>query len=419
MAWTKEQQQYTEYVICTVESGCDYASVNMNDPITLGIGQFYGANACALMEKLKADAPESYAKLSSRLRNAVDAHPSSEWDWWSGFYLYNDDANSWVASAQDAANHKVQDEFFMNWVFGTGGAFSTLEGWGMDTSKVKETIFMLTVYHQRPASANQILANIGGSRSLGEYLSTTLNTWPVSGYSNRYNKAYGLLNSWDGTSAPPDFGQSDYTPGNNPDTNGQVSSSVSRIELAGNDLIVYGKMGNGDKLICHNTGNGVWLPLRNASAPEYPGTSGGGSTGGGTEEFKKMKDLWEANKGKFQYAQSAGRLEPDVSGFTDCSACIWWAANKVTDGKYNWLGTSTYTMRTTATKICDGIQRDLMKPGDLILMYNQYGEHVGWYWGDGVAWGAGSAPCPKVEADPVEDYNNWGWGLMIYRFLED
>ena len=136
MAWTKEQQQYTEYVICTVESGCDYASVNMYDPITLGIGQFYGANACALMEKLKADAPESYAKLSSRLRNAVDTHTSSEWDWWSGFYLYNDDANSWVASAQDAANHNVQDEFFMNWVFGMGGAFSTLEGWGMDTSKV-------------------------------------------------------------------------------------------------------------------------------------------------------------------------------------------------------------------------------------------------------------------------------------------
>ena len=266
MGWTKEQQQYTEYVICTVESGCDYASVNMSDPITLGIGQFYGANACALMEKLKADAPESYAKLSSRLRNAVDAHPSSEWNWWRGFYLYNDDANSWVASAQDAANHKVQDEFFMNWVFGPSGAFSTLEGWGMDTSKVKETIFMLTVYHQRPASANQILANIGGSRSLGEYLSATLNTWPVSGYSNRYNKAYGLLNSWDGTSAPPDFGQSDYTPGNNPDTNDQVSSSVGRIEQVGNDLIVYGKMGNGDRLVCHSTGNGVWLPLRNASA---------------------------------------------------------------------------------------------------------------------------------------------------------
>ena len=56
-----------------------------------------------------------------------------------------------------------------------------------------------------------------------------------------------------------------------------------------------------------------------------------------------------------------------------------------------------------------------MQPGDLILMTNP--EHVGWYWGNGVAWGAGSAPCPKVEADPVENYYSWGSNLEIYRFI--
>ena len=421
MAWTSAQQQYCEYVICTVESGCDYAAVNMNDPITLGIGQFYAYNAAALMERLRDEAAESYAKLSSRLQDAVSNHPSTtDATWWTGFYLYNDDADSWVASAQDAENHAVQDEFFMNWVFGAGGAFDTLANWGMTTDNVKQTIFMLSVYHQAPASANQILANIGGGRSLDDYLNATLNTWPVSGYSNRYNRVYNLLNEWDGTSNPPDFGQSDYAPGNNPNTNGQESSSIGRIEQVGNDLMVYGVMGTGMRLLCRNTGNGVWVPVRNATAPNYPGTGGGSSTGGGSEEFLAMKALWESVENQFQYAQAAGRLEPDVSGFTDCSACIWWAANKVTNNKYEWLGTSTYTMRTTATKVCDGIQRDLMKPGDLILMYtNGGGEHVGWYWGDGVAWGAGSAPCPHVEADPVENYNSWGTGLMIYRFLED
>ena len=416
MAWTKNQQQYCEYVICTVESGCDYAAVNMNDPITLGIGQFYAYNAAALMERLRDNAASSYAKLSSRLQDAVSNHPSgSDAVWWTGFYLYQDDADSWVSSAQDMDNHTVQDAFFMDWVFGDGGAFDTLASWGMSTDNVKETIFMLSVYHQAPASANTILANIGGGRGLGDYLNATLNTWPVSGYSNRYNRVYGLLSDWDGESAPPDFGQSDYTPGTNPDTNGQTASSVGRIEQAGNDLIVYGVMGSGDRLICRNTGNGVWIPVRNASAPNYPGTGGDGGGGAATGEFAAMKALWEENERAFSYAQAAGRLEPDVSGFTDCSACIWWAANKATDGKYQWLGTSTWTMRDTATKICDGIQRDLMQPGDLILMTNP--EHVGWYWGDGVAWGAGSAPCPKVEADPVENYNYWGSNLEIYRFI--
>ena len=312
-------------------------------------------------------------------------------------------------------NHAVQDQFFLDWVFGGGGAFDTLAGWGMSTDNVKQTIFMLSVYHQAPASANQILANIGGSRSLDEYLNATLNTWPVSGYPNRYNRVYQLLNDWDGTSAPPDFGQSDFTPGTNPDTNGQTKSSISRLEQVGNDIIVYGAMGQGTRLVCHNTGNGVWLPVRNATAPVYPGTGGGGGGGGGSDEFEAMRAIWEQNEGAFNYAQAAGRLEPDVSGFTDCSACIWWAANKATNGKYNWLGTSTWTMRDTATKICDGIQRDLMQPGDLILMTNP--EHVGWYWGNGVAWGAGAAPCPKVEADPVENYYSWGSNLEIYRFI--
>lgn len=419
MAWTNNQKYFTEYAICTVESNCDYAACNMSDPITLGIGQFYAYNAANLMAKLQADAPDSYAKLSERLRNAVDNHPSTDTGFWTSFYLFNDDASSWADSAKDAANHKVQDEFFMDWVFGSGGAFDTLASWGMNTGNVKQTVFMLSVYHQRPASANQILANIGGDRSLSEYLDATLNTWPVSGYSNRYNTVYSLLGEWDGTSAPPDFGQSDYEPSNNPNTDGQTASSVSRIELSGNDLIVYGAMGTGGRLVCHNTGNGVWVPIRNASAPSYPGTGGGESGSGGSSEFLAMKALWEENEKAFQYGLSAGRLSPDTSGFTDCSACIWWAANKATNNKYSWLGTSTYTMRTTATKVCDGIQRDQMKPGDLILMENAYGEHVGWYWGDGVAWGAGSAPCPKVEANPVEDYNTDAWNIMIYRFLED
>lgn len=416
MAWTKEQQQFCEYTICTVESNCDYAAVNMNDPITLGIGQFYAYNAAALMERLRDNASASYDKLSGRLKDAVANHPAdTDAAWWTGFYLYQDDADSWVASAQDQENHAVQDQFFLDWVFGSGGAFDSLAGWGMSTDNVKQTIFMLSVYHQAPASANQILANIGGSRSLDDYLNATLNTWPVSGYSNRYNRVYQLLNEWDGTSAPPDFGQSDFTPGTNPDTNGQTKPSISRLEQVGNDLIVYGAMGQGTRLVCHNTGNGVWLPVRNATAPTYPGTSGGGTGGGGSDEFEAMRAIWEQNEGAFNYAQAAGRLEPDVSGFTDCSACIWWAANKATNGKYSWLGTSTWTMRDTATKICDGIQRDLMQPGDLILMTNP--EHVGWYWGNGVAWGAGAAPCPKVEADPVENYYSWGSNLEIYRFI--
>ena len=162
MAWTKEQQQFCEYTICTVESGCDYAAVNMNDPITLGIGQFYAYNAAALMERLRDNASASFDKLSSRLKDAVTNHPSdTDATWWTGFYLYQDDADSWVDSAQDMENHAVQDQFFLDWVFGPGGAFDTLAGWGMSTDNVKQTIFMLSVYHQAPATKSLLTSVVG------------------------------------------------------------------------------------------------------------------------------------------------------------------------------------------------------------------------------------------------------------------
>lgn len=427
MAWTKNQQQYCEYVIGTVESGCDYAAVNMSDPITLGIGQFYAYNAAALMESLRDQASTSYNKLSERLKSAVAAHPSgTDASWWTGFYLYQSDADSWIASSQDKENHAVQDQYFLNWVFGDGGAFDTLASWGMDTSNVRETVFMLSVYHQAPASANKILANIGGGRSLGEYLSATLNTWPVSGYSNRYNRVYSLLDGWDGKSAPPDFGQSDYTLDANPDTNGQTASSVGRIEQVGNDLMIYGVMGSGMRLLCRNTGNGVWVPVRNATAPDYPGTGGGGGSAAEPGEWAAMKKLWEDNEGKWYYSQSAGRLDPPTSGGSDCSACIWWAANAATDNKYSWLGTSTYTMQITATLVFESqggeIDTSQLQEGDLIIMHwnaaNGNCEHVDWYWGDNTSWGAGSAPLPHWVTDDVANHYiglvNW---LRVYRFI--
>lgn len=419
MAWTKNQQQYAEYVIGSVESGCDYAAVNMYDAITLGIGQFWGPNAAGLLEALKDGASTSYEKLSDRLKDTLDAHPSSDSSFWSNFYVYQDDADSWVSSAQDKENHAVQDQYFMEWVFGDGGAFDTIGSWGMNTDNPQQTILMLVCYHQYPAAASTVIRNLGGERSLDEYLTAILSTSPVSSYPNRYNEAYNLLKDWDGESAPPDFGQSDYTPDSNPDTNGQVQSSVNRIEACGNDLIVYGDMGTGNRLICHNNGNGVWLPVRNATGGTYPSTGGDSHTPSGSalEDFNRMKALWLEYAGQFAYAQAPGRLDPVSSGFTDCSAGIWWGVNAANDYRYQWLGTSTWTMWDTATFVCEGVDEDKMLAGDILLMKFPSGdEHVGMYWDDGTCWGCGSAGCPKQEVSSPDGY--WSWGityLAVYR----
>lgn len=415
--WTHAQKYYAEYVLGSVESGCNYASVNMRDPITIGIGQWYAYNAAGLMERLRDELPDNYALLSSRMREALDGHDSND-RWWTGFYLYQDDADSFIEAAQDKQNHAIQDAYFQEFMFGGGGEFDTLASWGMNTDNVKETIFMMCAYHQTPASAGIVLGNIGGERTLDEYYNAVMSTSPFYSYEDRYSEAKALLEDWDGTSEPPDFGQSDYTGGSNPDTNGTLASAVNYVELVGNDLIVYGSNNTGNRLICHNTGNGVWKPVRSTTAGAYPSTSGGGGGEGSPEDFANVKALYLQYEGQFGYAQAPGRLEPHTSGFTDCSAGVWWGYNYPNDYRYEWLGTSTYTMWDTATLVCEGIDESKMKPGDLILMKHASYEHAAIYWDDGSCWGCGSSGCPKQEVSSPDGY--WSWGIYyiaVYRVL--
>lgn len=424
--WSNAQQFFCEYTIGTVESRCDYAAVNLNDAITLGITQWWGYNAARLLVAIREQTPDSYAKLSQRIRDASETYSTEDANFWPNFYLTNDDGASFQTCAAEGAVHAVQDKLFLSDVFGEGNNLDRLQSVGVDGSRVKECIFLLAAYHQYPKSCFDIIRNIGGNRSLEDYLNAALNDGVLYKYSNRYNEIYQILSAWDGTSAPPDFGQSSEGLPENPDTNVGVASSVAYVEMINNqDIVIHGAMGSGESLICYYNGNNTWTPVRNASAPDYPSTGGGGA--GAPEDFVAMKQLWEDNAEKWGYMQGPGRLDPPTYGYSDCSACIWWAANAATDNKYDWLGTSTYSQLTTTERIYsspDGsIPLDILKPGDLFLMaYPGWDggdvQHVDWYWGDGVAWGAGSAPLPRLVTNDVTTYykNNVNW-LHVHRFL--
>lgn len=427
MAWTKEQNQFAEYAICTVESRCDYAACNLNDAITVGVAQWWGTRAAGIIQRLKDEAPDSYAKLSDRLKSQLDAVGADDGSWES-FYLENADADSWAASAQDDANHKVQDAQFMD---DLEDYKNTLAGWGVNVDEVKQTIMWVSAYHQSPREMLAALNTIGGSgRSLEDVRDAILNNGVLSAYPNRYNEIYDLLANWDGTSAPPDFGQSDYTPGTNQDTRPTLSSNVRFIEaVSGQDLLVHGSMNTGDSLLCRYNGNSTWYPVRNSASPNAP-SSGQSAPGtlASTEEAKKAMNWMRERENRFAYAQAPGRLDPDSSGYTDCSACIWCAINMPNDYKYTWIGTSTYTQWDTIPYVFTAENQVLdtsqMKPGDVLLMQSNQGwEHAAMYMDDGSIWGAGSAPCPKQEipAENVETaYQTWGdiYHLEVHRWVE-
>lgn len=437
MALSDAQKKFCFYVIATVETGCNWGGVNQHDPITLGITQWYGQNAWRLMDALRTEAAESYAKLSDRLR-ALCEGGAQTWGYWNGIYLTDNDAQSFVNSAQDEDNHRVQEQLFYSDLFDDNGNYARIQGWGIDDDP-KRGIFYLAMYHQTPAVAGNCAAQLGNA-SIESLRDWCLATRPFASYPNRYSKIYELLSGWDGVSDPPDFGQTgtvvpggdDPTPGINAS---DLQSQISYIQIVGNQLCVFGKMDRTNKLLCRPTGKGIWIPCGGSNIQNPAG--GSSDPSGGTvppasaddpADFPAMRQLWIDNENKWSYGQGGGRLNPEVSGYSDCSAMIYWAQHKATNGKYDWIGTYGGAMDANCTHVytCPSgdwsLPLDQLRPGDIISFnYKAGGGHVEWYFGNGVLWGAGMAPLPHHTTDHVENFyvgRNDISEMWVLRFLD-
>lgn len=433
MALTAAQQRFAYYVISTVETHCDYGGVNQVDAITLGIVQWYGQNAYYLMDRLRTDAPDAYDLLSARLKSLTEGGAQT-WNYWTGIYLQNDDASSWVASAELESNRAVQDAKFMEDAFGEGGRYDQLRSWGLGDDP-KTAIFYMVMQWQRPASASACMGQMGGNASISALRDWCLSNSILGNYRNRYNDTYNMLNDWDGESEPPDFGMVD--PDLSADPSGESWADTLRSEIAycmvrGTDLVLVGDMASTETLLMRNTGKGIWIPVA-GTVPNNPG-AGSAATGDmppasqdDPADFPAMRELWEKYANQFNYSQGGGRLDPLASGYSDCSACIYWAANYVTDNKYSWIGTWTGAMVQNCHQVHYSdtdfhIDVSILRPGDLIVVDydgNSSTDHVDWYMGGTTVWSAGSAPLPHKASDDVENYYvGRVKQLWILRFLD-
>lgn len=423
MAFTENQYMFAMYVIGEVESNWNWASVNYNDPITLGMMQWYGTRAAALLNRLKAEEPDDYAKLAQSLRDSVDAHAATD-TWWTTRYLTKDEGESWGVAAQSDGCHRMQQDQFIN--DDMPGYIKTFEGWGASTDNPQAIIFMAAMYHQGPRYCGQVVQAVGGSASLDALHNACLNNRVLGQYRNRYNTVYNRLKAWDGTSAPPDFGQVDVdvNPGGDPSGSGATNQAagIQAVTLAGDGtLVVIDTSGN--KTICFQASTGLWYPRVRSTAPPNPGggtSGGGGGSGVPSGDFEKMFQLWKDHEKQWSYGQGPGRLNPIQSGYSDCSACIWWAINSVRPDLAANIGTWTGAMSSNGTEIARGttgqeVDESKLKPGDIVLIewgrvnwsFNDASSHVEWYVGNGELWGAGSSPLPH-DSGSIHSYITMG-----------
>lgn len=414
---------YAMYVIGEVESNWNWTAVNYNDPITIGMMQWYGTRAAALLNRIRDEMPTAYEQLASSLRSDIDAHPSSN-NWWNTRYLTREEGNSIISVFQDEQNHVIQENQAIS---DFEGYISTLESWGMNQSNPKPLIFAMSMYHQNPTYAGQVIASAGGSADLERVYTVCMNHSVFGQYRNRYNKVHDRLVAWDGESNPPDFGQSgdvDTTPGGNNPGISTEESKLGYIIQRGNLLILYGKDEYAKGVTFYPAGTQKWINGYNANGTEIGGGNEGGGSETGSEAQNAICNLYRSWENRFAYSQGAGRLDPISSGYGDCSSTVWFAYQQVTGID---VGTWTGAMAGKGTKIACGYSGDNlpiedMQPADLVLImwngYNSSFDHVELYMGNNELWGHGGPDNgPNQTTSDARNYTRYMHYWEVRRYL--
>lgn len=422
MATKTQIREYSKYCIAAVESNFTWNSVYWVDAITLGMWQYWGPEAGDHLHRMKDETPVDYAKLAASLRANVEAHAASS-SWWEGYHWTQAEGNSWKAVAKSSsANHALQEAQINEQQDKQIDYIIRQYGASLDNPKV--LVYLLNIYHQTPAACGRVCRSMAaGTATLNTCHTTALNDRVLSKYRNRYNEVKRLLDRWDGTSAPPDYGQvGDVTTGGDSETISSEAANFRYIIQMGDTLVLYGADGSpyADGVLFYAAGAQRWIPARNpgrtTQVSDY--TDSGSSTG--TEAQNRIVELFKSWENKFKYSQSGDRLHPDKSGYGDCSSTVWRAYQLVT-GKD--IGTYTGAQRGKGKLIASGgpgtaFPVDKAQPADLLQVTHTNGvQHVEMYMGANKLMGHGSAPGPHWNKLSATEYCKTQREWQLRRYL--
>ena len=382
MAWDTQMKKVAVKAIGQVESSMNYLSINYNDPITVGIAQWFGTRAAAILNKMRAKFPNDYAKVAQSLRSRLESVPETSTSW-NTYYLSREEGNSLGSLLRNGSD--IQDAQLIEDLEAYVG---TAKQYGLDNNSNTESFILWCVaYHQGPRYALQVLNNVGGSVSLEGMLQGILSNGVLGQYSNRYNQAYNIIKNKITTGVGSGLGRVDNTPGNGSgaSSSGSVTVQGGRLRIYADDsmgLIVKTPWGNvRAEMIGHN----VWgakldditksinAAIQQGIAQNQQNTGGGGGVAAGDGSAGAKALAWMmSRRGKFGYRQAPGRLDPDNSGFTDCSGSIWRAYKDTSGinvgtwtGDQYFRGAEPFPRRGGAMTASERAQ---LRPGDMIVM---------------------------------------------------
>lgn len=435
MAWDDAARTMAVNVIAKVEGGGAWDAINYNDPITIGLMQWYATRAAGLLRKIKSDHPDEYAKIASSLRAHVDGQ-SPDSSFWKVRYLNVNEGNSLkpvLRACKDTQGQLVADD--------VDDYKQACDRIGLDVDTNTNTaIFFMVMYHQTPARAIGIMKVAGMSSSLDRVYALCRNNIVFGKYRTRYESAYNIIKSGvaptiidlnDENTEQDDAGPGGEDTGS--DTNppppqsdfDKVRTGVKSIRYVGDQLVLY--LADGTKMfappVTPNTFmlsakyDGVDVPDAEPDAPGESDTtpdpnpdppSGDADTDIQNRLVKFMTD----RIGRYGYSQGPGRMKPDQTGVADCSSLVRYAYMSIT-GK----DVGTYTDAQVTNKNTRIIAKggggnapslSILKKGDLIITARhgtragRIASHVEMYMGDGKIIGHGGVPFMGPVTKPMK-----------------
>lgn len=392
MAWDAEAKKVAIKAIGTVESNMKYDAINYRDPITVGIVQWYATRAANLLNKMTA-APE-WANVSQRLKDSLSTYSESNGAYWTERDLRKDEGESLRPLLRSTTGVQVQNAQIILDFEDYRKAGNKL---GLDAETNTPTfIYWCVMYHQSPRYARDILKVAGEKPTIARLHSLVLNHHWYKAFKTRFNQARAIIEANDSSGIPdvgvdeaPDDPEDGETANDiNIGTEGErATGDLRSIELIGSVLHVHYK--NGATVIAQPTNTGkLWVPgvdtlpgtgpaIVAPTAPEAdpdaapdPTTPPDPNVPANVAAKRNAVVKWMADReNKFNYSQSGNRMNPDASGYGDCSSTVRRAYKDVMGIE---VGTYTVDQQNYGKQIFRGGKNQkpslsLLEKGDLIF----------------------------------------------------
>lgn len=242
-------------VIGTVESNLNYSAINYNDPITVGVAQWYGTRAAQILKRMRLENPVAWYGVAGSIDSQLDTIGPTD-PYWNSRYLTQYEGNSLTGAL--ARNQEIQNKQLIT---DLDAYVAIFESYHFDKDRhTDKLIYFMSMHHQGPLYALQVVQTLDTEDSLEQMHAACLANPVLGQYGSRYKQTYDLIKE-------ADFGGVDPVTPPDPDpvfTNGNAKLIHSQGDL----LIVQYK--NNERVTFYPNGSGRWTPRKTAQAPPEP-----------------------------------------------------------------------------------------------------------------------------------------------------